>query len=142
MQEGGDSMVNIVEFEQDQNNSPKSRGRLIENNSILLSTPFKNDEGTDSKSHFLKKKASQTMVESNSSQRMGNLGNLNHRIVKASKEQDKSPSGKVRNKSDNKKARVDRGSAQKPSQEAEFIQVLSGCDSSGESTSTGKLRRI
>ena len=37
-------MVNIVEFEQDQNISPNSRGRFMENNSMILSTPFKNDE--------------------------------------------------------------------------------------------------
>lgn len=42
----GDSMVNIVEFEE--NASPNSRGRRIENNSIL-STPFKHDEPNESK---------------------------------------------------------------------------------------------
>ena len=44
--QGGDSMVNIVEFEE--HTSPKSRGRRIENNSIL-STPFRNDEPNESK---------------------------------------------------------------------------------------------
>jgi len=39
-------MVNIVEFEE--NTSPHSRGRRIENNSIL-STPFKHDEPNESK---------------------------------------------------------------------------------------------
>lgn len=44
--QGGDSMVNIVEFEE--NVSPTSRGRLLQNHSIL-STPFKHDEPNESK---------------------------------------------------------------------------------------------
>lgn len=47
--QGGDSMVNIVEFEE--NRSPQSRGRMIENNS-MLSTPFKQDEPIDGKLNF------------------------------------------------------------------------------------------
>ena len=43
---GGDSMVNIVEFEE--NTSMKSRGPGEKNNSIL-STPFKHDEPNESK---------------------------------------------------------------------------------------------
>ena len=49
--QGGDSMVNIVEFEE--NISPKSRGRFHENNSIILSTPFRHDEPNDSKINMM-----------------------------------------------------------------------------------------
>ena len=67
--QGGDSMVNIVEFEE--NISPKSRGgRFQENNSIILSTPFRHDEPNDSKinmQHYKTHKApySQSVLESN-----------------------------------------------------------------------------
>lgn len=40
-------MVNIVEFEE--NASPQSRGRRVEGDNSILSTPFKHDEPNESK---------------------------------------------------------------------------------------------
>ena len=37
-------MVNIVEFDQEPNGSPKSRDRYMDNNSMVMMSPFKNDE--------------------------------------------------------------------------------------------------
>ena len=116
---GGDSMVNIVEFEQ--NTSPQSRGRRIENNSIL-STPFRHDEPSDIKLNFKKQllHASQSMLQQHSKDgstqgpgqesfhtRLNTLGHF------------KTGEGtKIDQIKDN---------------EAEFMQVLSGCDTSNES---------
>ena len=61
-------MVNIVEFEE--HISPKSRGRFHENNSIILSTPFRHDEPNESKinmQHYKTHKThySQSVLEPN-----------------------------------------------------------------------------
>ena len=163
--QGGDSMVNIVEFEETV--SPRRRSKRMNHDaSIILSTPFKQDEPSDSKIMNLQFKTkgalSQSLINPMMSQVKVDHYQEDHQtplpaakhIEDSSSPQFQAATPIIHKDGSAEKSEVDESAVHfkttqgkkvrqiQTAEEEEFMQMLSGCDTSNDSCDNVKNKNI